>query len=508
MTIDDKIQLAMQHFRAEQYQDAKKLFQGVYEQAPEFIIPQIYLAQLAVLEGIGSTWIERLEALLLEKPYIHEAYHILGHCYQQNRLLPQASQAFHQALGTFYLQPSAFTAVSPQPRKTPPGFDRAAAESLLWSTLVALKQHNIYAFATAGTLLGLERTGQLLENDKDIDIGIDWQQMPDTIKALTALGWQETSRSYGLINPRCFKHLASGITMDVCGYGTELPSGDTISGLWMDQVPFDWNRITYFPPIQLNAKMSPAGEIWHLTAPDAFLTALYGEHWRIPDPYFDTIVSAANLRHFSWLALCYGYSHLYSEWSKGNTQKALSILSTLRRHQADDPLLSAIEKHLQTIQKNQPPIQKSQQERVLALGYFDLFHQGHLNYLNYAKQQGDILVVGVAPDAFGKQSKGYAPVMPEQDRMAILSALSVVSEVHLVGAPMSQTEAAARWIASLKINKVICGEEWQGSERWNALSERLGQDHIHVVYAPRTANVSTTDLKNHILKTLNETHAK
>lgn len=499
MIINDTIQLALQHFRAEQYQEAKRLFHGVYEQAPEYIIPQIYLAQLAVLEGTGSAWIEGLEALLREKPYLHEAYHILGLCYQQSRLLPQASHAFHQALGAFLSQSFVSTAVYPQPIKKASTFDRPQAESLLWTTLVELKRRGVYAFATAGTLLGLERTGHLLDNDKDIDIGIDWQQMPDTIKALTALGWQETSRSYGLINPRCFIHLASGITMDVCGYGTELPSGDTISGLWMDQVPFDWNRITYFPPIQLSAKMSPSGEIWHLTAPDAFLAALYGEHWRIPDSYFDTIVSAANLRHFSWLALCYGYSRLYGEWSKGNIQKALSILSTLRRHKADDPLLAGIEKHLKTIQKNQPPIQKSQPRRVLALGYFDLFHQGHLNYLKYAKQQGDILVVGVAPDAFGKQSKGYAPVMSEQNRMAILSALSIVDEVHLVGAPMSQTEAAAQWIASLNINAVICGDEWQGSERWNALSQCLVKDNIIVLYAPRTANISTTDLKKHIL---------
>ena len=105
MNIDDTIQLALQHFRAEQYQEAKRLLHRVYEQAPEYIIPQIYLAQLAVLEGTGGAWIERLEALLREKPYLHEAYHVLGLCYQQNRLLPQASHSFHQALGRFYLNP-------------------------------------------------------------------------------------------------------------------------------------------------------------------------------------------------------------------------------------------------------------------------------------------------------------------------------------------------------------------------------------------------------------------
>ncbi|MCW4630424.1 tetratricopeptide repeat protein [Marinomonas rhodophyticola] len=254
MTIDDQIQLAVQYFRAGQYQDAKQLFQGIYKQAPEYIIPQIYLAQLAVLEGTGNAWIERLEALLREKPYLHEAYHILGLCYQQSRLLPQASHAFHQALGAFLSQSFVSAAAYPQPIKKTSTFDRPRAESLLWTTLAELKRQGIYAFATAGTLLGLERTGQLLDNDKDIDIGIDWQQMPAAIQALIALGWQETARSYGLINPRCFIHLTSGITMDVCGYGTELPSGETISGLWMDQVPFDWNRITYFPRFSLTPK--------------------------------------------------------------------------------------------------------------------------------------------------------------------------------------------------------------------------------------------------------------
>lgn len=35
MTIDDQIQLALQHFRAAQYQEAKRLFHDVYEQEPE-----------------------------------------------------------------------------------------------------------------------------------------------------------------------------------------------------------------------------------------------------------------------------------------------------------------------------------------------------------------------------------------------------------------------------------------------------------------------------------------
>ncbi|MBR7888218.1 adenylyltransferase/cytidyltransferase family protein [Marinomonas sp. A79] len=494
MPIENKVQLALQAFREGDYPQAKQRFSRLYEETSSQAIARIYLAQLAVLEGKGAEWIADLEALVRDVPYAHEAHHTLGLCYQQKRLLPQASQAFYQALVLCRLQPPQPSSPRSTPQSTPAPFDRQQAEPLLWLTLATLKQQGVYAFATAGTLLGLERTGQLLDNDKDIDIGIDWLQMTDAIRVLSASGWQEASHSYGLINPRCFKHQATGITLDVCGYGTDTQSGDAISGLWMDHVPFSWNRITYFPTLSLTEKTSPAGEVWHLSDPRAFLAALYGEAWRVPDPYFDTIVCAANLRHYSWLAQCYGYSRLYGEWGKGNTHKALAMLATLRRHKPNDPILADIQTHLS---------QSLNEHRVLALGYFDLFHQGHLNYLNFAKQQGRVLVVGVAQDAFAQKSKGYAPITAEQDRMALLRALNVVDEVHLVAAPMAQTEAAAQWIASLNVQTVVCGEEWQGSERWNVLAIRLQRDGISVVFAPRTDSVSTTEVKQRIRDKLN-----
>ncbi len=58
------------------------------------------------------------------------------------------------------------------------------ATQTLWQTLALLAQANIPAFPTSGMLLGLEREEQLLQNDKDLDIGLDWLLMEQAISEL------------------------------------------------------------------------------------------------------------------------------------------------------------------------------------------------------------------------------------------------------------------------------------------------------------------------------------
>jgi len=64
---------------------------------------------------------------------------------------------------------------------------------------------------------------------------------------------------------------------------------------------------------------------------------------------------------------------------------------------------------------------------VLANGAFDLLHVGHIRYLRAAKALGDLLVVAVNSDASVRRAKGAdRPVVPEQERLEILSALEAV----------------------------------------------------------------------------------
>jgi len=59
---------------------------------------------------------------------------------------------------------------------------------------------------------------------------------------------------------------------------------------------------------------------------------------------------------------------------------------------------------------------------VLTSGTFDMFHIGHAQYLEKAKELGDILIVGVDSDEKVKARKGPdRPVVPENERVLILA---------------------------------------------------------------------------------------
>lgn len=69
---------------------------------------------------------------------------------------------------------------------------------------------------------------------------------------------------------------------------------------------------------------------------------------------------------------------------------------------------------------------------VTCNGSFDLFHYGHLCFLEEAKAQADILVVGLNSDSSIKQYKSPArPVITQSQRAALLSALQIVDLVHI-----------------------------------------------------------------------------
>lgn len=67
--------------------------------------------------------------------------------------------------------------------------------------------------------------------------------------------------------------------------------------------------------------------------------------------------------------------------------------------------------------------------RVLATGTFDILHPGHLVYLEEAKKLGDELVVIVARDINVKHKP--KPVLPEEQRLRMVSSLSMVDKAML-----------------------------------------------------------------------------
>jgi D-glycero-beta-D-manno-heptose 1-phosphate adenylyltransferase len=67
---------------------------------------------------------------------------------------------------------------------------------------------------------------------------------------------------------------------------------------------------------------------------------------------------------------------------------------------------------------------------VFANGVFDLLHVGHVRYLQAAREEGDLLVVGVNSDASARALKGPGrPILTERARASLVAALAAVDYV-------------------------------------------------------------------------------
>lgn len=71
---------------------------------------------------------------------------------------------------------------------------------------------------------------------------------------------------------------------------------------------------------------------------------------------------------------------------------------------------------------------------VLASGVFDLLHLGHVRFLEEAKKAGgpntELLVI-IARDNTAEKRKGERPILPENQRCALIASLKVVDEAIL-----------------------------------------------------------------------------
>jgi rfaE bifunctional protein nucleotidyltransferase chain/domain len=86
----------------------------------------------------------------------------------------------------------------------------------------------------------------------------------------------------------------------------------------------------------------------------------------------------------------------------------------------------------ETLQERLAEARGRGQRVVFTNGCFDVLHVGHARYLEEARAQGDLLVVGVNSDASVRGLKGpKRPIVPEADRAEMLAALASVDYVVL-----------------------------------------------------------------------------
>ena len=93
---------------------------------------------------------------------------------------------------------------------------------------------------------------------------------------------------------------------------------------------------------------------------------------------------------------------------------------------------------------------------VFTNGCFDILHRGHVTYLNFARNQGDALVVGLNTDASVRANKGAnRPIHHELDRAFVLGSLRAVDFVVLFG-EKEPKEIIARILPQV----LVKGSDW------------------------------------------------
>ena len=129
-------------------------------------------------------------------------------------------------------------------------------------------------------------------------------------------------------------------------------------------------------------------------------------------------------------------------------------------------------------------------------GVYDMFHVGHLNILQRAKEKCDYLVVGVSTDECVEKYKNKVPVIPYVERVEIVKAIKYVDKV----VPQITMDKFEAW-KNLKFDILFHGDDWKGTDLYNRYEQQFSQVGVDIIYLPHTDGISSTKLTN-VIKNL------
>lgn len=139
---------------------------------------------------------------------------------------------------------------------------------------------------------------------------------------------------------------------------------------------------------------------------------------------------------------------------------------------------------------------------VVTIGSWDLLHIGHVRYLIKAKEQGDILVVGVDTDRAIKLYKGpLRPVVPENERCEMLSYQMPVDFITLIDDIDKQGKWQYKLIKKLRPDVFVAVENSYPKQQLKDIKRYCKK----LIVLPRQAEKTSTSqmIQNTIKKHLN-----
>ncbi len=123
-------------------------------------------------------------------------------------------------------------------------------------------------------------------------------------------------------------------------------------------------------------------------------------------------------------------------------------------------------------------------------GVFDMFHIGHLNILKRAKEQCEYLIVGVSTDEVVEAYKHKQPIIPFEERAAIVNAIKYVDKV----VPQISMDKMTAY-HELHFDALFHGSDWKGSDMYNTIIKEFLSIGVDVVFLPYTDGISSTSIR-------------
>lgn len=138
-------------------------------------------------------------------------------------------------------------------------------------------------------------------------------------------------------------------------------------------------------------------------------------------------------------------------------------------------------------------LKRAAKKIVFTNGCFDLLHIGHVRYLRAAKDEGDVLIVGLNSDRSVRLIKGpKRPLVPENERAEVLASLACVDFVTVFDEPDPLVT-----IRAVMPDVLVKGADW-------AEDAIIGRDIVErdggrVVRIPLTEGASTSKMIENIV---------
>lgn len=123
---------------------------------------------------------------------------------------------------------------------------------------------------------------------------------------------------------------------------------------------------------------------------------------------------------------------------------------------------------------------------VITYGNFDALHWGHINLLQRCRKLGDRLIVAVSTDEFSR-GKSKETLFTYKERVASLKQTGLADLII----PEKSWDQKTEDVKKYKVDIFVMGDDWKG---------KFDELPCKKVYLSRTKGISTSEIKDRVLK--------